>query len=133
MSRLKDVHNSIWLALKAKDERLDGPRIAMAKPTDRYRNKTERAFALTYLDPLLFAGTIRSYAYEAIKVRLGDGAWYLPDYTVWYPDDLIQMIEVKGWLRESARIRFLVARDLFPQFSWRMVQRKQGQWLDMKV
>jgi hypothetical protein len=135
MSRLKDVHNSIWLALKAKDTRLESGDIGVSVPTAtaQYRNKWEQHFATAYLDPLLFSNTIRSYCYECLKFKLADGSWFCPDFTVWYPDDLIELAEVKGWLREAARVRFLVARDKFPMFRWTMYERKHGQWQARKV
>jgi hypothetical protein len=101
------------------------------KPTDRYRSKTERLYA----DKLAWDikdGVIARWEYEPLKFRLGDGAWYTPDFAVWTPGGL-DLIEIKGgFVREAARVRFLVAKRLYPEFTWRMIQRKlSGAWLEI--
>jgi len=128
LSRLKDQHASIWEGLKQKSIPIIRP-----VPTDRYKNKWERDFAHSYLDPLVHSGILRGYCYECIKLRLADGAFYCPDFFAPFADEVLAIYEVKGWLREAARLRFLVARDLFPQFQWHMMERKAGQWQDRKV
>jgi hypothetical protein len=131
VSRLKDQHAAIWEAMKTAHPitRPVEPRLRL----DRYKNKAERSFARDYLDPLVHAGEIRSYSYEAIKFRLGDGAYFTPDFLIVWADEVLEIAEVKGFLREAARVRFLVARDLYPQFRWRMWGRQSGAWVERKV
>ena len=101
------------------------------KPLDGFRSKTERLFAWE-LDEQQKAGEIERWEYEAIKFRLADGAWFTPDFCVWIGGHL-ELREIKGgFIREAARVRFLVAKRLFPEFTWRMIQRqKSGAWVDV--
>jgi hypothetical protein len=105
---------------------------ATSAPTDRFRNKLERSYAL-HLDALVYAGQIRSWSYESVSFRLGEGAKFTPDFLVVLPDDVLQVRELKGHMREAARVRWLVAKERYPMFQWIMVRREHGQWTERKV
>ena len=103
------------------------------KPRSRFRSKTEAAYSFQ-LDWELKEGTIARYEYESLKFRLADGAWFTPDFAVWMPDGRLELREIKGggFVREAARIRFLVAKRLYPEFGWRMITReKHSGWIDI--
>ena len=93
----------------------------------RQRNKTE----WRYSDELEFqrlAGEILQWEFEGLRFKLADGAWYKPDFAVWLPDGRLRLVEVKGFRREAAIVRFKVARDKYPHCEWLMVQRVKGAW-----
>ncbi len=106
---------------------------------DHYKSKTERYYAWE-LDEQKKAGDISRWEYEALKFRLAwsqkdgtRGVIYTPDFCVWYPDGKLELREIKGgFIREAARVRYLVAQRLYPEFKWRMIQRtKDGSWVDI--
>ena len=101
------------------------------EPGDMYKSKTERLYSWE-LDEQKQAGEIQRWEYEALKFRLADGAWFTPDFCVWIGGSL-ELREIKGgFIREAARVRFLVAKRLYPEFTWRMIQRqKNGAWVDV--
>lgn len=59
-------------------------------------------------------GEILWYQFEALRFRLADGAWYKPDYISMARDGTITAWEIKGFWRESARVRIKVAADRHP-------------------
>ena len=102
----------------------------------QYRSKTEAIYAMLLRDQLL-DGEIRRFEYEALTFTLaasdkGRGARFTPDFVCWLSSGVLELREIKGgFVRESARVRFLVAKRLYPEFSWRMIQRKNGTWNDI--
>ena len=100
---------------------------------DKYRSKTERTYAgILELDQA--DGLIRRWLYEPLRFKLaeseyGAGAWFCPDFAVWLPDGTMELREIKGgFVREAARVRFLVAKRLYPEFSWKMIQHTKLGW-----
>jgi hypothetical protein len=107
------------------------PRIA---PPKRGMNKWERAYA-EHLNILIAAKEVRSWRFEAIRLRLADGAWFKPDFLV-QPRHVhapghsrLEFHEVKGFWREAARVRIKVAAELYPEFVFIAVTRKGGEWV----
>lgn len=84
-------------------------------------NKTEAGYAMV-LEARRQAGAIQSWAYEAIKLRLADGAFYTPDFFIVMPDNTVELHETKGFMREAARVRLLVAMDRHP-FTFRLIKK----------
>jgi len=109
-----------------------------APKEDHFKSKTERYYSW-FLEDEKAAGNITRWLYEAIKFRIAfsemegkQGAFYTPDFNVWYPDGSLEIIEIKGFLREAARVRFLACQSLYPEFKWRMISRtKGGVWIDI--
>jgi hypothetical protein len=91
-------------------------------------NKWETAFAAEVLEPRKLSGEIAGYWYEAIRVRLANGAWFCPDFMLFFPDRHVEFFEVKGFLREAASLRIKFAAEIFP-FKFTMCYRnKRGGW-----
>lgn len=90
-------------------------------------NKTEARYA-DMLEIQRIAGDVLWYGFEFLKFRLGDGAWFTPDFIVIFASGEIHAVEVKGFLREAAGVRFRVAADKYPWLTWVMVERKDGAW-----
>lgn len=62
----------------------------------------------------LLTGKILYWAYEPLKFKLADGAWYTPDFLVMHPMGEIQLVETKGHWEEAARVRIKVAAQIYP-------------------
>lgn len=94
----------------------------------RYRSKAEARYA-DILEAERLAGRIRSWRHEAITLKLADGVRYTPDFLVVDEDGRMALLEVKGYMREAARIRLLVATEQYPLFRWRLAwARRDGQF-----
>jgi hypothetical protein len=130
MTKLRDQHNSIWEGLKQKPVVHERP-VAYV-PRDPFRNETERRYA-AQLALEMKAGVITYYAYQYFRLPLARGAHYTPDFASWLPDGRIRLDEVKGFLREAARIRHLMAVERYPSFVWRMLCYENGRWIERKV
>lgn len=98
-------------------------------PAPAYRSKWD-ADRAALLETLKHAGQIAAWKYESIRLRLGDGAWYKPDFLVVETDGTLTLEEVKGHWREAALVRYKVARSMYPMFAFRPVTKRGGQWVD---
>ena len=106
---------------------------------DRYRSKTERQYSMVLEDKIADKFVAR-FEYEALTFTLapcselgGRAARFTPDFCVWLRSGKLELHEVKGgFVREAARVRFLVAKRLYPEFTWRMIQKQRnGWWIDI--
>jgi len=83
---------------------------------DRGMNKTEAKYAdileLQYKD-----GNIISYHFEEVKFKIGERCWYTPDFLV-VCQDHFEVHEVKGFMRDDARVKIKAARYRYPFFNW---------------
>ena len=108
------------------------PAGAGRSPGDRM-NKTERLFSWE-LEDQRTQGAIDWWAFEPLTLVIVDAAGlrcrYTPDF-VTACRGRIQCIEIKGFLREAARIRFLAARERYPFFTFQMIRRVQGGWEEL--
>lgn len=89
-------------------------------------NKTEARYAQE-LDVAKKAGYIKDYKFEGVKFKLADNTFYTPDFFVIYPG-FFMVVEIKGFLREDAAVKFKVAAAQYPWFEWRMIRWKNKQW-----
>src|SRR3972149_5617977 len=91
----------------------------------RLVNKTEAAYAQR-LRILRAAGLIADCKWESLKFRLADKTWYTPDFVVVLKDGHMECHEVKGFWRDDARVKFKVARELYPWFTWKVARKVKG-------
>jgi len=106
--------------------------IVMIKPINtnivyKFKNNTEKRYA-QQLELLRKSGNISSWTYECIKFKLGNGAWYTPDFVV-TKEDVMEIHEIKGHWKEAAKVRIKVASTLYPQFRWMAVYWKKKRWI----
>lgn len=73
-------------------------------------------------DPL----AVLSWSYEPVTLRLGSDARYTPDFMVIRNDRVIEFQEVKGFMREAARVRIQVAARMYPMFRFVIAWAKDG-------
>lgn len=92
-------------------------------------NKTEASFA-RLLESRRSRGEIRDFEFEAVKLHLGEGAYYTLDFLVRENDDRVTLVEIKGakiWSRDSVRFKVAVGK-----YSWlyrfELWQRASGEW-----
>lgn len=95
-------------------------------------NKLEARFA-EWLQSKMNDGWIRSWRFEAVKLRLAKGAWYTPDFIVIIGDCLVKFYEVKGFRREAGIVRLKVAAETYPEFRFVLVRWVHGQWVETEV
>ena len=104
---------------------------ARARPVElfgyTFKNKLERDYATT-LELQRAAKAIRQWTYETMRVRIGNGAWYKPDFVVITNEDFLELHEVKGRWMEAARVRIRAAAKQYPEYTFIAIQRKARQW-----
>lgn len=99
----------------------------------RQMNKTEREFSIL-LEARKQKGEICGWSYETVKLRLADRTTYTPDFLTWefaWDDETpvrLCFIEIKGFKREDAMVKYKVAREQFPWATFEMWERKGGSW-----
>ena len=99
----------------------------------RGMNQWEAAFAREELEPRRLIGEIAWYSFEAMKIRLADGAHYTPDFAVLESTGILWFGEIKGFAREASVVRFKVAAEATP-FEFRMYRKKrvaEGGWWEL--
>lgn len=89
------------------------------------KNATEEAFAMR-LSALVKRGEILWWEYEPLKLRLAKKTFYTPDFGVLAKDGGLELIEVKGFWRDDARVKIKVAAATFPFFRFTAVTRQKG-------
>jgi hypothetical protein len=106
--------------------------IEPVKPNKPRMNKWETDYA-QLLEYSKREGLIMWYQFEPIKLWLGEGAWYTPDFAIMTalcegPQQL-QFHEVKGFWREAAKVRIKVARSMYP-FTFKTMRKVHGAWVE---
>jgi hypothetical protein len=100
-----------------------------AKPKrKRGMNRWEAEYAQK-LEAERLAGLIQWYGFEAMSLRLADGCRFTPDFAIVLNNGNVQFDEVKGHLREAARVRFKVAEEMYKHFRFgmfRKIPKKRG-------
>ena len=90
-------------------------------------NKTERRYAQTVLEGLRLSGEILEWRYEPLNFRMADNTYYRPDFLLIY-ETHFEIVEIKGFLRDDAHVKFKTCAALYPWFKWRMIfyNKRQG-------
>ncbi|MDD5305058.1 MAG: DUF1064 domain-containing protein, partial [Elusimicrobia bacterium] len=84
-------------------------------------NALERAYS-AQLDLLKRAGRVAEWHYQGLTLRLGADLRYTPDFDVFLPDGTLELIEIKGWMRDDARVKLRAAASAYP-FVFKLVTR----------
>jgi|SRR5579859_4491113 len=101
--------------------------LALARVVRPAMNKTEAAYA-DHLEQLRQVGHIVTWLFEAITLKLGDDCRYTPDFLVIHADRTVELVEVKGFWRDDARVKIRVAAQRFPWFRFTGIRRERGAW-----
>ena len=100
-------------------------------PWDRM-NKTEALYAadLEYAESV---GEITAWRFEPIKFRLAKATYYTPDFMVIRQGQTLEFVEIKGFLRDDAAVKYKMLRELFPWFAYRMLRRIKKEWVEVNI
>lgn len=90
-------------------------------------NGLESAYA-SRLEAQRQAGEIEWWAFEPMKFKLADGAWYTPDFII-LKDGAQFAVETKGFWREAARVRCKVFASKYPHIRLIAAKRVQKEWV----
>jgi hypothetical protein len=102
---------------------------APEKPTMRQKrggmNKTEAAF----FDFLRNMPALSHIEREGVALKLGNGVAYHPDFTAWNTlDRVLEVFEVKGFMRDDAAVKLKTAAWAYPYFRVWLVRHVRGTW-----
>jgi hypothetical protein len=78
-----------------------------------------------HLEVRRLGGELHSWTFQAIKYRIGDGTWYLPDFhLIVLPEMRLEVHEWKGrhW-EDKGRVKIKAAAGLYPWICWYGVQK----------
>lgn len=95
-------------------------------------NKTEALYAAE-LDWRQRHGEIVAWHFEPIRLRLAHRTTYTPDFLLVFKDGRLQFVEIKGFLRDDAAIKFKLAREKYPFFGFTMLRRVRRQWIEVNL
>lgn len=102
-----------------------------SNPYAPYRSLWEQEYA-HLLNIRLAAKEIIGWQYEAIRLKIADKTTYTPDFLILYPDGSQEFVEVKGYLRQSANVKFKACAEKFKGFKWSMQHKVKGVWQILK-
>ena len=100
-------------------------------------NSLERAWG-EVLEARKAANEILDYTYEpealriAWKTETARGSTYCPDFRVVMPDGEIRFHEVKGFMRDDAKLKIKLASNLHP-YRFFLVTKKGGVWKEEEI
>jgi len=95
-------------------------------------NKTEERFAAE-LDAMQREGAIVEWKFEAIRLKLAHRTTYTPDFFIRYADGRLRFVEIKGFLRDDAAVKFKLAREAYPWAVFSMLRRVGGEWKPVNI
>ncbi len=90
-------------------------------------NKVESEFSLI-LEARRIANEITQWRFESVKLRLGNGCWYVPDFFIERLGLRPLFIEIKGFMRDDARVKFLAAQELHRWAMFEMWSKSKNGW-----
>lgn len=98
------------------------------KPRNKARkgmNKWEAQFSQT-LEHRKTVGELVWWAFEPFRIRLAEDCWYRPDFVTVDAQGKTEIWEVKGFMREAARLRLRIAAEKLP-YPFYLVRKNKGQ------
>jgi len=104
---------------------------AKQPPTPRGPRKKSRGEILyaKFLETALAAGTVQYWEAEPWLVVLAERTTYRPDFFVVLADGTPVLVEIKGHFAwDDAKVKFKVARKMFPEYRWLCLEWKGGVW-----
>lgn len=99
-------------------------RILHAEPS---MNRTESRYA-QHLENERKAGHIQCWQFEAIRLRLAAYTFYNPDFLVEDTEGHLWILEVKGYLRDDASLKYKAIQSKFPFFRFVMIHPHKKGW-----
>jgi hypothetical protein len=113
--------------LKERAPRFSGP-IAQQKERARL-NSWEREYE-QLLANQKHVGEIADFWSQSVKLRLADATFYTPDFVVKFNDGRLRFVEIKGFKRDDAMVKFKVAKETYAMLGeWVMLTKTGDGWL----
>ena len=81
-------------------------------------NKTERRYAEEVLGPRMAAGEVIWWRFESVNFRIGHNCYYRADFLVQLADRSMEIHETKGHMRDDARVKISVMKEMYPYRVW---------------
>jgi hypothetical protein len=100
----------------------------MNKTEAKYADKLAIEHGLREIEDWKWCGKDRSESFLIGKRRR-----YTPDFKKWLNDGRMEVIEIKGYLRDGGSIRFDLAAEANPQYVFRMLRRTKDGWEQIRV
>lgn len=104
--------------------KLASPKKAGQKPGKRGMNQWETAFSES-LEARKQSGELIWWAFEPFRIKLANDCWYRPDFVTVDKHGRTEVFEVKGHMREAARVRLKVAIEKLP-YPFYLVRKDKG-------
>jgi hypothetical protein len=98
-----------------------------APSADDRMNKTETAYA-EHLLARMVDGDVVWFEFEAMKFRLADRCWYVPDFVCQMRNGDLHIIETKGHMEDDAAVKLRVFVRLYPMFPLFIARKIPGGW-----
>lgn len=89
-------------------------------------NKTEAAYAQE-LELRRRVGEVLWYKFEGLKLRLADNTFLTPDFFVMGKDNVLEVVEIKGFWTDDARAKTKIAASMYP-FKFTAIKKVKGGW-----
>lgn len=105
------------------DKGMPKPKGRVARRPPGELNQSELRY-LKHLGRMKACGEIAEYWPHALKFRLADKTWYVPDVLVMAPDGQLSLHELKGWMEDDAAVKLKVTSELYWIFPVRLVREK---------
>src|SRR5690348_3589247 len=83
------------------------------KKDPRFDSKWEEQY-YRHLEALKRQGVIEEFWWKGMRFAIGGGQYYKPEAVVAYPDEYLEVHEVKGYRREAGMVRFRTAAAIYP-------------------
>lgn len=108
--------------------------VAPELPTPKRRgpNRWEARYYTERIEPLVLGGEVTWCAFEGLSFNIGTEArpcWYTPDWPM-VRCGRVRVVEVKGFMREAARLRLVAMTQRFPWVELVVVTREKGVWVE---
>ena len=104
---------------------------SLVRQTAKTPNQTETAFQSDVLYWRKLRGEIDRYEFEPLRLKLGNGVCYTPDFCVWRDPQSLAFYEVKGEkrkgrviVRDDASVKIKIAASRYPEWQFVLVWRE---------
>lgn len=96
-------------------------------PEDRL-NKTEREFLSRLRNDVY--GHMQHIGIQSLTLQLGFDCRYTPDFWTRMQGGDFRLWEVKGFMRDDARVKIHAAARVFPFWTFVLVKKEKGEWVE---
>jgi hypothetical protein len=77
---------------------------AQGAPRRKQAKPAQAGYMREVLEPRRAAGEIKLYVYEGVTLWLAPGVRYTPDFAAFRADGVLELHELKGYMRDDARL-----------------------------